>query len=125
LGQDSASCAETARIIAETRNLVCIVTLGADGVWVAIPGGTSIEMRPPPVAVIDTTGAGDTFCGVLATGIAEGLHLEECLERAVAAASSSCMELGAQSSMPFRTSIDAAAAALRSTRSNRRIEDGQ
>jgi ribokinase len=125
LSQDSASCKEAARIIAETHNLVCIVTLGADGVWVAIPGGASIEMRPPPIAVIDTTGAGDTFCGVLATGIAEGLQLEECLERAVAAASLSCMELGAQSSMPSRTSIDAAAAALRFSRSDRRIGDGR
>ncbi|HWJ35028.1 MAG TPA: ribokinase [Steroidobacteraceae bacterium] len=116
LKQESADSRETARMIAETYNLVCVVTLGGDGIWAAVPGGTSIEMRPPPTEVIDTTGAGDTFCGVLASGIAEGLHLEQCLERAVAAASLSCTSLGAQSSMPHRVSIDAAAAAARVSR---------
>jgi ribokinase len=114
LKQATASIKETAHMIAETHNLVCVVTLGADGIIAAVPGGTSIEMRPPRIEVIDTTGAGDTFCGVLALGIAEGLQLEECLERAVAAASLSCMSLGAQSSMPHRTSIDAAAAPSKS-----------
>ena len=107
LQQESASIKETAHMIAETYSLVCVVTLGADGIIATVPGGTSIAMRPPPIDVIDTTGAGDTFCGVLASGIAEGLQLEECLERAVAAASLSCTSLGAQSSMPYRTSIDA------------------
>jgi len=36
-------------------------------------------MRPPPIDVIDTTGAGDTFCGVLAAGIAEACHWKSAL----------------------------------------------
>lgn len=63
-------------------------------------------------ARIDTTGAGDAFAGVFAAGLDSGLSLDETLRRASAAASLSCLAVGAQSAMPRRDEIDAAASRL-------------
>ncbi|MBA4542400.1 MULTISPECIES: ribokinase [Thermoactinomyces] len=52
------------------------------------------------VKVTDTTGAGDTFNGVLAVALAKGLSLEEAIRHACAAASLSVTKLGAQGGMP-------------------------
>jgi ribokinase len=57
--------------------------------------------------VIDTTGAGDCFCGVLAAGLSKGLDLRLALERANAAAAISVTRMGAISSMPSAEEVDA------------------
>ena len=64
----------------------------------------------PLEAVFDPTGAGDTFCGVFSTALAEGLEVKDALSRAAAAASLACRKVGAQSAMPKRAEIDAALA---------------
>jgi ribokinase len=46
---------------------------------------------------------------VLATGLDDGLPLEPALRRASAAAALACLGAGAQTAMPKRTAIDAAA----------------
>ena len=57
-------CAEpsdAARALAETFPVV-VVKLGADGALVAARESSSVVRRPaPPVAVVDSTGAGDAF----------------------------------------------------------------
>ena len=58
------------------------------------------------VEAIDSTGAGDTFNGVLACALAEGVELEVALERANAAGALATMAQGAQASMPGRSDID-------------------
>ncbi|MFD2854728.1 PfkB family carbohydrate kinase [Seohaeicola zhoushanensis] len=57
--------------------------------------------------MVDTTGAGDTFVGAYAAGLAEGLSDEAALQRAVAAAALTCRKVGAQSAMPRAEEIDA------------------
>lgn len=52
--------------------------------------------RPPLVDPVDTTGAGDTFAGVLAAKIAQGETKEKALREAVEAAAQSTTTLGAQ-----------------------------
>ena len=56
--------------------------------------------------VVDTTGAGDTFCGVLATWLAEGRSLAEAIGAANAAGALSVAAVGARAGMPSRDAID-------------------
>ncbi|MGH2381403.1 MAG: ribokinase [Candidatus Limnocylindria bacterium] len=57
--------------------------------------------------VVDTTGAGDTFCGVLAAWLADGRPLDEAIVAANAAGSLSVAAAGAREGMPTRDSIEA------------------
>jgi ribokinase len=72
-----------------------IVTHGADGA-VLHDGGTGTRLPAPEVEVVDTTGAGDAFNGVLAAGLAAELDLRAAAERAVEAASASVRVAGAR-----------------------------
>lgn len=83
-----------------------VVTLGAKGA-VRVAGDTTTEVAAFAVAAVDTTAAGDTFAGVLAVGLAEGLDWPEAVRRASAAAALSVQRPGASSSMPHRAEIDA------------------
>ena len=61
-----------------------------------------------PVAaedVVDTTGAGDTFVGILASSLDEGLPVTTALERACRGASLACLAHGAQTGMPIREQL--------------------
>jgi ribokinase len=60
-----------------------------------------------PELVVDTTGAGDTFCGVLAASLAESLPLADAIVRANAAAALSVSAAGARSGMPTAEAIEA------------------
>jgi ribokinase len=62
------------------------------------------------ITPVDTVGAGDTFCGYLAAGLASGLSLEDALRRAAAAGSLACLKPGAQPAIPLAKEVDAALA---------------
>jgi ribokinase len=87
---------------------VVIVTLGKAGA-VAVRQDSRHAIDGRPAQVVDTTGAGDCFCGVLAAQLAQGADLETALRWANAAASLSTERLGATPSMPTRAAIEAAA----------------
>jgi ribokinase len=83
-----------------------IVTLGGAGlVWA--DGGESGYLPAHPVAVVDTTAAGDSFCGALAACLATGKPLREALRFANAAAALAVTRAGAQPSLPQRSEIEA------------------
>ena len=65
----------------------------------------------PPVRVVDTTGAGDTFVGAFAAALDRGLAFEEAMRDGLAAGSLACTSPGAQPSMPRAAEIAALAAA--------------
>ena len=94
------------RLAAETK-LTVLATLGGDGALIATGQGTSERFRAPRIEPVDTTGAGDTLCGVLAAGLDAGLSLSEATQRAVAAASLACLSFGARSAMPKAEAIGA------------------
>ncbi len=91
-----------ARQTAGVRQVV--ITRGADGarVW---DGSRLTDIDAPRVSVVDTTGAGDTFVGALADGLADGRDLIEAARWAVAAASLSTQALGATSGMPTAAQV--------------------
>ena len=62
----------------------------------------------PSVEVRDTTGAGDTFNGVLAARLAGGDSVEQAVPVAIAAASLSVAAVGARGGMPTEAQIEAA-----------------
>ena len=84
--------------------LTVVVTLGARG-CVAREGGTYFVHTGFAVHAVDTTGAGDTFCGALAAALAEGVPLAGALRRASAAAALACTKMGAQSSVPAKQEV--------------------
>ena len=63
------------------------------------------EGRIPP-EVVDTTGAGDAFCGVLAAWLAAGSSLDEAITAANAAGALSVAVAGARPGLPSRASIE-------------------
>lgn len=83
-----------------------ITTLGADGCAVLSSDGSTTLIRPPRVDAVDTTGAGDTFCGVLAAGVASGEPLAAAAQQATIAAAMSTLKVGAQGG-PRRDDLDA------------------
>lgn len=83
-----------------------LITRGANGVLIDDPQG--IRTHPAPrVHAIDTTAAGDTFIGALATALTEGKDLDAAAVFAVQAASLSVTRRGAQSSIPYRNEVEA------------------
>ena len=83
-----------------------IVTLGSQGVLVADRHGVE-RIAAHQVEVIDTTGAGDAFCGVLAASLAAGLDLRQAAIRANAAGALATTKAGAQPSAPTAAAVDA------------------
>lgn len=81
-----------------------VVTLGGAGA-VAVSRRDTIIRPARPAHVIDTTGAGDTFCGVLAASLAEGAAMEHALDNATIAASLAVEQEGAALSMPRREDV--------------------
>jgi len=85
--------------------VACVVaTLGARGCVAKVLG--QIHCQPAlGVSVVDTTAAGDTFCGALVAALAQGIAMPLALEAASAAAALACTRAGAQSSIPERDAV--------------------
>jgi ribokinase len=84
-----------------------VLTLGAAGACYAARDGTRLAVPAPPVDAVDTTAAGDTFCGVLAAALAGGRPVAAALRRATAAAALCVQQPGAIPSIPSAERIDA------------------
>jgi ribokinase len=81
-----------------------VVTLGAAG---AVVVGRDREERieAPRVQAVDTTGAGDAFCGALAQALDDGASLVEAARWAVRLAAVSVTRPGAQGGLPRRAEV--------------------
>ena len=88
-----------------------VVTLGGEGALVVEPHGWLEHLPPYPTTVCDTTGAGDTFNGVLAAHLAAGADLLDAAEAANVAAALSVARPGARAGMPTAATLAAALSA--------------
>jgi ribokinase len=83
-----------------------VVTLGQRGCVARL--GNSFFVQPAfNVAAVDTTGAGDTFSGVLVAALSQGDAINVAMQRASAAAALACAAHGAQSSIPAAEEVAA------------------
>jgi ribokinase len=89
-----------------------VVTRGGAGATAFLRDGGRLEIPALAVDAVDTTGAGDTFVGVLGAGLDQGLALRAALRRGSAAAGLACLAPGAQTAMPEAAAIDAAVTRL-------------
>ncbi|HEV7367718.1 ribokinase [Arenibaculum sp.] len=101
-----------ARAVAARHATTVVVTRGRAGAVAALPDGAVWTVGVLPVAAVDTTGAGDAFCGVLAASLDAGHPLPAALARAAVGAGLACTALGAQESLPHAAVIDARLADL-------------
>jgi ribokinase len=103
--------ADLARDLAKRHGLTCVVTLGAEGAIAMGPEGGH-RVKALPIRPVDTTGAGDEFVGVLAASLHQGQSVGKALCRASVAAGLACLTIGAQTSQPSATAIEARLAEL-------------
>lgn len=92
-----------------------VVTLGAQGALVVRRRQKRAVLVPAPdVDTVDATGAGDVFCGALATALSEHHDLERAAALAVAAASLSTTAWGARGLLPTRQEAERLLAGMHS-----------
>ena len=82
-----------------------VITLGSKGSFVK-ECNSYFEVPVDRINAIDTTAAGDTFCGAFCVGLSEGLSIHDAVYFANTAAGITVTREGAQSSIPYRKEID-------------------
>ena len=94
-----------AQQLARTGVACVVVTLGSLGA--VARDRDQWHLQPAfPIEPVDTTGAGDTFCGVLAACLARLDTLETAMRRACAASALACTRPGAQTGVPEASELD-------------------
>ncbi len=94
------------RAILERGARHAVVTIGAAGAMVVTSDGDE-AIPVEAVTTVDTTGAGDVFCGVLAASVAARRPLATSARLAAAAATVSVARRGTQASFPTRAELGA------------------
>ncbi len=102
---DRLGTSATAEALQRVLRVVVVRTLGGKGVEAATAGGLH-QVAAWPVEVVDSTGAGDCFTGVLASALDRGTDLGQALIRANAAAALACTRPGSQRSAPQARETD-------------------
>lgn len=91
----------------ELAHVPCVVvTLGHRGCCARV-GGQWVFQAAFPVTPVDTTAAGDSFCGSLVAALSQGLSLHQAMPLACAAGALACTQPGAQSSIPQAADVAA------------------
>ena len=96
---------EAVRTLTSKGISTVILTLGHRG---ALLLTDKIEKRVPGFAIetVDTTAAGDAFCGALATSLAQGSTIEDAIWVANAAGALAVTKIGAEPSLPKKEDLD-------------------
>ena len=82
-----------------------VVTLGAAGAMVVTPDDAT-HVPAPAVEPVDTTAAGDAFCGALADALVDGADLVRATAWAVRVGTAATLRQGAQPSLPTRAEVE-------------------
>jgi ribokinase len=114
IGLDEVLDALATAVVARGLARSAVVTLGAHGALViggdSDNSGRTTVPSPTPSQVVDTTGAGDAFCGTLAAALAQGKDLRGAARLAVAAGSLAVESQGAAASYAPGRAVRALAA---------------
>lgn len=105
LGLSSSDADRAALDISRANPPAIVLTGGATGARLHSGRGEVFHAPALPVEAVDTTGAGDTFVGVLAAELSEGGDLTNAVRKACVAASLACNRPGAQGGMPRRSDL--------------------
>ena len=101
---DAATAAQAAVAIQNLGVKSVIITMGAMGCVIYDKGEITV-VPAQKVEAVDTTAAGDVFCGALAVALAEGGTLFDAVNFASRAAAISVTRMGAQPSIPYRKEL--------------------
>jgi ribokinase len=100
---------ELTRKLAMDGKMTVIVTMGENGVVASDRAGKTTKLKSyKPSRVVDTTGAGDCFCGTFAGCLHEGKSFQEALKISTVASGLSCEQEGTMSSYPYLEGIEEA-----------------
>ncbi len=101
---DLETAKQAADIIAAKGVDKVVITLGSKGALIK-DGDVYSFIPADKVEAVDTTAAGDTFCGAFCVGISEGLSIEDAVRMATKAAGITVTREGAQAAIPYRKEL--------------------
>ncbi|MCX6223984.1 MAG: ribokinase [Bacteroidia bacterium] len=101
---DIESAKQAADIISAKGVDIVIITLGAQGALIKECNEYHF-VEAGKVEAVDTTAAGDTFCGSVCVGLSEGKSIQDSVKMAAKAAAITVTRMGAQTSIPYRSEL--------------------
>ena len=102
--EDAESAKSAAKVLMDKGVGNIIVTMGSKGSLIC-DGENAAFVKAHKVEAVDTTGAGDCYCGALCVALSEGASLIEAAEFATKASAIAVQRPGAQNAMPYRKEI--------------------
>lgn len=102
--KDEVGAAKAVQVLQQKGVKDVIVTMGSKGSMIYQNGETTL-VPAHKVDAVDTTAAGDTYCGALCVALSEGMNLIEAAKFATAASALTVQKRGAQDSIPYRKDI--------------------
>lgn len=101
---DRETAKQAADIISAKGVDIVIITLGSQGALIKEHNDYHF-VEAVKVDAVDTTAAGDVFCGTVCVGLSEGKSIRESVELAARASAITVTRMGAQSSIPTRVEL--------------------
>jgi ribokinase len=103
---DSPAASRAARQLQEAGVAQVVVTMGEQGALLVRSDGSELFIPAFKVDAVDTTAAGDAFCGVLASTLACGATIEQAVRAGCAAGALATTICGAEPSLPDISAIE-------------------
>ena len=104
---DAKSALRAADELLEQGVKAVVVTLGKNGCLFSEKQNNGIHIQGIDVEAVDSTAAGDAFCGALAYGISQRYKLDDAALLANRVAALSVTRMGAQPSLPTKSEVEA------------------
>ncbi|MDD4921001.1 MAG: ribokinase [Bacteroidales bacterium] len=101
---DLDSARRAADIIGSKGVRIVVITLGSAGAFIK-DGNEYLHVPVEKMNAVDTTAAGDTFCGAFCVALSEGLSMEDAVKFANKASGITVMREGAQAAIPYRREL--------------------
>jgi ribokinase len=101
---DIDSAKQAADIISAKGVDIVVITLGSQGALIK-EYNEYLFVEAFKVDALDTTAAGDTFCGAFCVGLSEGRSIPDAVRLAARAAAITVTRMGAQASIPYRSEL--------------------